>query len=96
MTIFLGVYAAVMQHFCLMTAFLAVMVAVVVLEILASVTFFALNNDPSMHANTNAMLKKTLQRCVEETVKIVSFLCWVLIQGMAVRGTHRLVKRPGT
>ena len=72
-TIFLGVYAAVMQHFCLMTAFLAVMVAVVVLEILASVTFFALNNDPSMHANTNAMLKKTLQRCVEETVKIVSF-----------------------
>ena len=73
MTIFLGVYAAFMQHFCLMTAFLAVMVAVVVLEILASVTFFALNNDPSMHANTNAMLKKTLQRCVEETVKIVSF-----------------------
>ena len=78
MNIFLGVYAAVMQHFCLMTAFLAVMVAVVVLEILASVTFFALNNDPSMHANTNAMLKKTLQRCVEET-ELIS--CIILMLG---------------
>ena len=57
-----GLYAAVMQHFCLMTVFLAVMVAVVVMEVLASVTFFALNNDPSVHSNTNAMLKKTLQR----------------------------------
>ena len=60
--IFTGLYAAVMQHFCLMTVFLAVMVAVVVMEVLASVTFFALNNDPSVHSNTNAMLKKTLQR----------------------------------
>ena len=60
--IFSGLYAAVMQHFCLMTVFLAVMVAVVVMEVLASVTFFALNNDPAVHSDTNAMLKKTLQR----------------------------------
>lgn len=51
-----------MQHFCLMTVFLAVMVAVVVMEVLASVTFFALNNDPAVHSDTNSMLKKTLQR----------------------------------
>ena len=57
-----GLYAAVMQHFCLMTVFLAVMVAVVVMEVLASVTFFALNNDPAVHSDTNSMLKKTLQR----------------------------------
>jgi len=75
-----GVYAAVMQHFCLMTAFLAVMVAVVVLEILASVTFFALNNDPSMHANTNAMLKKTLQRYGSEGNPPASEEAWNLIQ----------------
>merc|ERR1712203_2810 len=75
-----GVYAAVMQHFCLMTAFLAVMVAVVVLEILASVTFFALNNAPSMHANTNAMLKKTLQRYGSEGNPPASEEAWNLIQ----------------
>merc|ERR1712037_621628 len=75
-----GLYAAVMQHFCLMTVFLAVMVAVVVMEVLASVTFFALNNDPSVHSNTNAMLKKTLQRYGSEGNPPASEDAWNLIQ----------------
>lgn len=75
-----GLYAAVMQHFCLMTVFLAVMVAVVVMEVLASVTFFALNNDPAVHSDTNAMLKKTLQRYGSEGNPPASEDAWNLIQ----------------
>jgi hypothetical protein len=75
-----GLYAAVMQHFCLMTVFLSVMVAVVVMEVLASVTFFALNNDPAVHSDTNAMLKSTLQRYGSEGNPPASEDAWNLIQ----------------
>merc|ERR1719431_1047589 len=48
----IGLYAALNFHFCLMTTFLVIMVAAVVMEVIASVTFFALNNDPSVEADT--------------------------------------------
>jgi hypothetical protein len=57
-----GLYSAMRFHFCLMTTFLAIMVAVVVMEVIAAVTFFALNNDPAAAAGTRAMLRHTLQR----------------------------------
>lgn len=44
-----------------MTTFLAVMVAVIVMEIIAAVTFFALNNDPGAQQDNKVMLRKTLK-----------------------------------
>merc|ERR1712179_646240 len=76
----LGQYASLKFHFCLMTTFLAVMVAVVVMEIIAGVTFFALNNDPAVESSSRKMLKKTLQRYGQAGNRPANEKAWNLIQ----------------
>lgn len=64
-----------------MTTFLVLMVAAVVMEVIASVTFFALNNDPSVRADTRLMLRRTLQTWVEGGHSAEDqFKTWNLIQ----------------
>lgn len=76
----LGIYAVLKFHFCLMTVFLAMMVTVVVMEIIAAVTFFALNNDPSAQAATKTMLRKTISKYGSEGNPPASEQAWNLIQ----------------
>ena len=76
-----GLYAALNFHFCLMTTFLVIMVAAVVMEVIASVTFFALNNDPSVQADTRLMLRRSLQTWMEGGhSEQDQFQTWNLIQ----------------
>jgi len=76
----IGQYASLKFHFCLMTTFLGLMVAVVVMEIIASVAFFALNNDPAVQSDSREMLKKTLARYGKSGNPRASEAAWNLIQ----------------
>jgi len=57
----IGFYAAFKFHYCMMTTFLSLMVVAVVCELIAAVTTFALNGEPSHQIGMRNMLKHSLE-----------------------------------
>merc|ERR1712179_744168 len=55
-------------------------VFLLVMEIIAGVTFFALNNDPAVESSSREMLKKTLQRYGQAGNRPANEKAWILIQ----------------
>jgi len=57
----IGFYAALKSHYCMMATFLSIMVMVIICELVASVTIFALNNERSHDLGMRKKLKKSLE-----------------------------------
>lgn len=56
-----GFYAAFKSHYCMMTTFLSIMVLVILCELVAAVTTFALNNEKSHDMGMRKKLKESLE-----------------------------------
>jgi len=57
----IGFYAALNSHYCMMTTFLSIMVVVILCELVAAVTTFALNNEKSHDMGMRRKLKESLE-----------------------------------
>merc|ERR1711892_15310 len=74
-----GFYAAFKTNYCLMTTFLAVMMVVVVMEVIAAVATFALASESSDKMARRHMLRETLAK-YQEGVEDAHSRAWDLIQ----------------